>query len=604
MKRLLTILAFNVLLCVGIWAVQAWPGAVEVKQPDGTYLTILLHGDEDFHYYTTDDGVLLVQQDGKYFIARTEADGHLTATTQLAHKAANRSQVERQLVEAQDKQAFLTHGMGERVVQQKRREPINTEGTTLFPHIGSPKAIVILAEFNDTTFTIDNPKRSFEDYFNSNQPLESYGFGEQQNITSVAQYFKNVSMGAYKPQFDIYGPVTLPSPLKTYGGTTSGGTNERMDLLLKDACTLLDDTLDFTQYDADGDGYVDLVVVIYAGYSESMSGNSVECIWPKSGTVTSAGSYDGKRVWRYAVSAELNGFPGCWSKEPFKRINGIGTLCHEFCHTLGMPDFYPTVNSIKGDNQGMEYWSLMDSGNYNGNGYYPVALNAWEREAFEWIQIPTLEETAELEIKPLDEGGTAYRIVNDNDNNEYYVIENIQKIGHNIMQRGKGLLVYHVNYDPTSFSLSSNSVNNIKGSPRMTVVPADGLLFASYNVGKTIDGVTIVYTDFYNQLAGDPFPGTSGLNCVNDTLDLVNFHIYNGDTFNKGLENITQQEDGTITLKYVQDITDGIFTATTVTSPRHDDGQYYTIDGRRAGSNFQNLPSGIYIRGGKKQVKL
>ena len=348
------------------------------------------------------------------------------------------------------------------------------------------------------------------------------------------------------------------------------------------------------------------VIILYAGYSESMSGNSADCIWPKSGTVA-GGNYDGKTVSRYAVSAELNGFPGCWSSAPWQRINGIGTLCHEFCHTMGMPDFYPTGKqgqSVKGNNQAMEYWSLMDSGNYLINGYEPVALTAWEREAFEWIEIPNLTDDQDLELKSIDDGGSAYRILNDNDNSghEYFIIENIQNIGHNSAQKGHGMLVYHIDYDPNLFSMSYNKVNNTKGHPRMTIVPADNLLFAQYNVGKTIDGVYINNKYFYDELAGDPFPGTSHVTALNDTTNHVNFKVFNGATLNKAFDEITEHSSGIVSLKFISNFTDHLNGIHELQgSAINDDKHVYTLDGRRV-NNPAILPKGIYIRNGKKVV--
>ena len=84
----------------------------------------------------------------------------------------------------------------------------------------------------------------------------------------MGKYFSDVSFGAFTPQFDVYGPVSLPDSLKVYGGTTSGGDGENMTKLFRDACTLMDDSLDFSQYDANNDGEVDLIIIIYAGYSE------------------------------------------------------------------------------------------------------------------------------------------------------------------------------------------------------------------------------------------------------------------------------------------------------------------------------------------------
>lgn len=602
MYRFITVVLFLASV-IGCYAVKAWPFPVDVRQSDGTILTVILHGDEDFSYYTTLDGVLLVQQDNDFFVASIDANGELSATSLLAHNAGQRTPAEKQLANQQDRRLFLEAGQQEANLRKVRREPINTTGT-MFPHEGTPKAIVILAEFQDTAFTIENPRRSFDDYFNSFTRLVDYGRGEASNTCSVAKYFDFISFGKFKPQFDVYGPVKLPKKLKNYGGTRGDGKDERMDLLLQDACTLMDDSLDFSQYDANGDGYADLVIIIYAGYSQSMSGNSSDCIWPKSGNV-SGGTYDGKGVSRYAVSAELNGFPGCWSTAPFQRINGLGTLCHEFCHTMGLPDFYPTDESAKGDNQGMEFWSLMDSGNYLSNGYAPVALTAWEREAFGWIEIPTLTENADLDIWALDEGGCAYRITNDNDESghEYFIIENIQKTGINYAQKGHGLMVYHVDYNKTAFSISggTNSVNNRKGRPRMTVVPADGLLFAQYNVGDTIDGKVIKNADFYAQLAGDPYPGTSMATELNDTTETVNFQVYTGDRLNKALGSIIESEDGVITLHYIHDFTSGVITPTTPAFKTDDN--IYTLDGRNVGTSLEQMPKGIYIVRGKKVVR-
>jgi immune inhibitor A len=600
MKRILTVL-FGLLFTANMWAVKAYPLPVTVRQPDGSTLTVVLHGDEDFHYYTTLDDVLLVQKDGAYYIGSTTPGGALVATTQLAHDSRERSMEERRLATLQDREAFLSASETLRGMRKMQREPIDSVGMLFFPHWGSPRAVVILAEFQDTTFTIENPKKSFDEYFNATKPLEDHGRGENRNFVSVRQYFKLASQGQYTPDFDVYGPVTLPSPLKTYGGDVGGeGKGERMDLLFQDACYLLNDSIDFSKYDSNKDGYVDLVIVVYAGYSQSMSGNSSECIWPKSGT-TSGGTYDGKRVSRFAVSAELNGFPGCWSTAPWERINGIGTLCHELCHTLGLPDFYPTGSAWKGDNQAMEYWSLMDSGNYLTNGYTPCALNAWEREAFGWKDIAPLEVGGEVELKSIDDGGQALRIYNAVDSNEYYVLENIQNIGLNTYQKGHGLIVTHVEYDPTSFSLRSNTPNNIKGHPRMTVVPADGLLFAQYNVGKTIDGKTIKNADFYNELAGDPFPGTKGVTCLNDTMGIVNFQVYNGTKLNKALADITESKDGVVNFTFIDNFDDYLAGISTPSmEPRKSDGRIFTLDGREVQGT---LPRGIYIQNGKKVVK-
>ena len=595
---------FITLVCLlsalSIKADKAYPFPVDIRQSDGTTLTIVLHGDEYFHFYSTADGVLLVQENGNYYVAQVNEDGTLRPTPLLAHNDGMRTAQEKEYILAQDKELFYRCAEEQIQINRVRREPVSASNLE-FPHLGSPKAIVILAQFADTPFTLEAPKASFEQYFNNEGALKDMGRGEAGNISSVKDFFKAMSFGKYEPQFDVYGPVTLPDSLKKYGGSNSTGTDENMSKLFKDACTAMDDSLDYSQYDENNDGYVDLVIIIYAGYSQSVTGNSNECLWPKSGNCN-GGKYDGKSVSRFGINAELNGFPGCYSAAPYERINGIGTLCHEFSHCLGLPDFYPTGNAWKGDNQAMEFWSIMDSGNYLSNGNAPAAYTAWEREALEWLEIPTLTEAGDLEIAPIDYGGTAYRILNDNNElgSEYFIIENIQNRGYNVRQKGHGLLVYHVNYNAAAFSLSSNSVNNQKGKPRMTVVPADGLLFAQYN----INGTTVKNSDFYNQLAGDPYPGTSMRTELNDTLDIVNFQVYTGESLNKALENISE-ENGKIYLTFINDFQqhlDGIAEIpAAVVKPGHD--LIYTLDGRLAGHDMMALPRGIYIKNGRKIIK-
>lgn len=538
------------------WAVKAYPSPIEVRQADGTTLTVILHGDEDFHFYTTLDGILLVQREDGYYIGAIDDQGELSGTQLLAHNAGERSAEEIHLASLQNRDAFYAKSETCRSSLRAKREPIDDSSNQhLFPRMGAPRVVVILVEFNDSDhhFTIENPKRSFNDFFNATTPLEDHGRGENHNFVSVHQYFKQTSFGQLAPEFDVYGPVKLPNDMSIYGCDHGGeGKGERMDLLLRDACMLMTDSIDFSQYDSNKDNQVDLVIIIHAGYSQAMAGNSSDCIWPKWG-VTSGGVYDGKHVQNYVVCAELNGYPGCWSSAPYERINGIGIVCHEMCHAMGLPDFYPKINAVRGDNQSMEDWSLMDNGTYLNNGYTPCALNAWEREAMGWMEISTLDIGGKIEIKPIDEGGTAYRITNPDEPHEYFVLENIQNISLNTYQKGHGLVVTHVEYDTTAFSVQNgNTVNNIKGHPRMTVVPADGLLFSHYNIGKTINGKEIRYVDFYEEMAGDPFPGTKGMTELNDTMNIVNYKFYNGEgKTNKALANIYESSDGVVTFDFI-----------------------------------------------------
>ena len=591
MKKILLLLTF-IFISTATWAVKAYPFPVTVQQSDGTQLTILIRGDEHYHWYTTEDGVILCRKGNDYYIALVNSNGDLEATTQLAHNKDKRSEAEQQLVAKQNKVAFKSSIGAKRARRKASVEDEIYSDASYFPHKGSPKAVVILAEFQDTPFTVTNPRRSFNQYLNGKGRPQNYDNQEDYNYSSVGQYFADMSFNQFTPQFDIYGPVKLPHNSNYYGENSSNATDINFFDLVKDACTLMNDSLDFSKYDSNNDGLVDLVYVVYAGYAESMTGNSADCIWPKSG-YHNYGTFDGKQVARYGVNNELNGNP------PYTGINGIGLFCHEFSHTLGLPDLYQSTQEHCDNNQEMEFWDLMDSGEYCKNGWYPAPYTAWEREAMGWMEIETLTSEAQIQLTPIQEGGKAYRIVNDNAPNEYYIIENIQERGWYDVKssgksiRGHGMLVYHVDYNKDLFRLSSLP-NSVKGHPRMTVVAADGLL-QSYDNSADRDG-------FYLQMNGDPFPGISGVTSLNDDMKRQDgksmLFTYTG-KLNKPIFNIKEDENGVITFDFLKD-----FSGTGISKPiythEEQDSRIFTLDGRYAGTDINTLPKGIYIMGKKK----
>lgn len=607
MKKILFIFTF-ILFTTASWAAKAYPLPVTITQADGTPLTIILRGDEHYHWYMTEDGALLCRQGNAYYVAAVEADGSLSATKQLAHNKDLRSNVERELISKQDRIAFSTRVKAKSARRRASIEDDLLSEQTLFPHSGTPKAVVILAEFQDTPFTITNPRRSFEQYLNGKGRSVNYDNGEASNLSSVAQYFSDMSFKKFIPQFDIYGPVKLPDSLKYYGGNSYNKNGDLIQTdvhfgnLIKDACTLMNDSLDFSAYDANNDGYVDLVYIVYAGFSESLSGNSSDCIWPKSG-FQNFGKFDGKTVARYGVNNELNGTPGTYSNPPLYRINGIGLFCHEFSHTLGLPDLYQSNNQACDNNHEMEFWDLMDGGEYTKNGNVPTPYTAWEREAMGWMNIETLSEQGQLQLTPIQEGGKAYRIVNDNATNEYYIIENIQERGwydaksNGNSIKGHGMLVYHVDYNKSYFTLGQKP-NETKNHPRMTIVAADGLL-------QSLDNSESL-THYYQEMNGDPFPGTSGVTSLTDDMTRQDgksmLYTYTG-KLNKPIYNIKEDEDGVISFDFMKD-----YSETGISKPiiyrEEQDQRIFTIDGRYAGTDLKALPRGLYIIGKRKvQVK-
>ena len=613
-----TVLILITLLChLASHASTGWPYPITVSQPDGTQLTIRINGDADFNWVSTLDNVVLKQVGNGYYIANIDTNGMLSSSGTLAHDADKRSSAEQSLCKKQDVKAFLT-------VNTRPERLAATRGfggkssTSFFPHTGSPRAIVLLVQFANRPFKVQ-PRKAFNQYLNSMADKhQDFGNAENRNTGSVKRYFSDMSGGKFKPQFDLYGPITMPKNAAYYGEGSS--SMERYRELVSEACTMMDDSLDFSMYDADKDGNVDLVYIIYAGYGESVS--SIDStLWPKAFVCGTEIKKDGKYVRLAGISNELNGRPdGKYSSTSGLLINGVGLFCHEFSHCMGLPDFYPTVSPQwttandkqdfdAYDNQGMEDWDVMDNGIYLYNGYSPTAYTAWEREKMGWLTIETLTKEGKVELKSIDEGGKAYRIKNDKNTsgNEYYIVENIQANGWNKKLPASGMMVSHVEYVPRAFSVfhgGDNSVNNIKKHPRMTIVPADGYLPSSYRKVPNSSNLTAPYMkkeQYDEQLAGDLYPGKNNVNRLTDAQNMVNYAPWTGGMLNKPIYNIALK-NGIVTFDFLKDQTStGIELPESATDSSNEE-KIYTIDGRYVGTNLNALPKGVYIKGKKKVV--
>ena len=599
----LTIFVCLMLCSLTTWAAKAVSIPVQVRQADGSVITVILRGDEHINWYTTLDGVLLVQGvDNNYYIGKVEKNGNLIATKQLAHEALTRSQAERNLIAKQDKEKFFAYV--NKVAEESEnaynnslltRGPIVDSGyggVPYFPHTGSPKALVILAEFQDTTFTIQDTKEIFTNYLTNEGHFTDTRYGQDLNYKGVRGYFKDCSYGQFTPEFDVVGPIKLPKEQTYYG---EGDDN--IEALMEDACSAIDSIVDFADYDANNDGMVDLVYIIYAGHSANYRGNKVSNIWPKSGTVNISNTYDGKRICRYGVSNELNGSEKISKNK--KKINGIGLFCHEFSHTLGLPDIYAYKTPAEDqDDQGMEFWDLMDGGTEVRGGRVPASYLAWEREVMGWMKIDELKNDSSIEkLKSIDNGGKAYKIVNPNNSNEYIVLQSIQKgpwyQGWRDGTYGKGLLAYRISYPSNKVNVF-DFPNNVKGKPRVIPIPADGKILAAKNATS--------YLEYINQHNGDLYPY--------NRIDYISgFKMFDGSILEKSIVNIKENDGGDSNNNYVNFEFKNGLVPTGIQPPSIieriiSDNRIYTLDGRYVGTDASILPHGIYIQNNKKFVKL
>ena len=309
-------------------------------------------------------------------------------------------------------------------------------GRQNFPTQGDIKSIVILVQYKDVSFTVKNPTEYYKNMLNQE------GFDQYGGVGSARDFFVENSAGQFRPQFDVYGPITTQYKRSYYGAQVGNRHDSNPSAMVLEACKQLDATVDFSQYDLDGDGMIDNIYVIYAGQGQATYGGS-DTVWPHSATISNGPVYDGVRVGRYATSNE-------WE---YQRPDGIGTFVHEFSHVMGLPDLYSTAyaNSVTPG-----AWSTMDQGPYNGDGCRPAYYTAFERNALGWIDLKVLDSPSNVTLPDIS-NNEAYIIPTMIDT-EFFLLENRQQRGWDTDVPGHGLLVWHIDFDKTVFNL--NNVNN------------------------------------------------------------------------------------------------------------------------------------------------
>ena len=443
------------------FAIKAIPHPVIFVQPDGSELTIRVQGDEFGHYRTTEDGYLITQNDKGFYVY--DLIGSTANTTPIvARNISKRSQAELNILKS-IKKADATAIYASKA-QKAKASGIkrNTKVQKAFPLIGTPKSLVILVNFSDKSYVVPTPQVSYTNLLNQ------VGYSGNGATGSARDYFMSASLGKFVPTFDVVGPYTLPNNQAFYGKNDSNGDDSAPQQMVIDACTLANDAgLDFTQYDTDNDGVVDNVFVYYAGYNEA-EGGPTNTVWPHRWNLPNKlTKFDGKAVFDYACTSELNGSSG-------SNMCGIGTFSHEFGHVLGLPDYYHTA----ADKNTLNNWTIMDSGAYNNNGRTPPNYSGYDRFYLGWLTPQQINTADDYTLQPMYQGVTppattdqqAYLLSatthNLNGGNptpkEFFMLEYRQKTSWDTYLPGEGMLIWHIDYDQTAWN--DNSPNNYTGT--------------------------------------------------------------------------------------------------------------------------------------------
>lgn len=492
-KRLLLTLVALVLTTVTILAVPAKPGLKKkITLKDGSTIELTLHGDEHFSFYTDAANKAFLLKDGALIsLTQEEVAQKWNATKQYRMELAGHN--------------------NRRAARAGKPSKVTT---------GNQRGLVILLEYPDRKFVTENPQPTFNRFFNEE------GYNEGGMAGSVRDYFKKQSYNQLTIDFDVVGPFTTANDMEYYGKhyTDDSGYehNDRHPaIMVREAIDAAEaDGVDFSKYDWDQDGEVDQVFVIYAGYAEAQGGDP-ETIWPHEWSLAGEGKrvqYDGVWINTYGCAAELRDNEGA-------NMDGIGTACHEFSHCLGLPDMYDT----NGQNYGMSYWDVMDSGSYLDNSRTPAGYTSYERWFSRWMEPVEIKEMKRIEgMKPLATNPEAYILYNEQNKNEYYLLENRQPVDFDGKLYGHGLLILHIDYNESAWT--SNKVNTVTDHQRASIIPADD------NLEYSLKGIQ-----------GDPWPGKTGntqlTNYSTPAATLFNANTDGRKLMSKPIDNITEDTD-------------------------------------------------------------
>lgn len=558
MRKLST---FMGLLFLGIgtcMAVPALPGLMKLTQPDGSVVEASIIGDERFHYYESSAGeILLRDASGVLRPAVVTASGELEACGSITGKPTSPAVRKSIMAAVAARSARLEEGVNRvapNVIKPK------------FPTTGTVTGLILLVDYQDVKLT---PQATLEHY---DRICNESGYSSEATYGSVLDYFTSQSNGIFTPRFDVAGPLTLPHDRAYYGMADNGLVNQ-----FRDACLEADrQGLDFSKYDINEDGFVDFLFVIFAGHGEAQGG-PYESVWPAMMDLSSYvfDYFDGLNLGVAACSCELKGGSGT-------DLDGVGTICHEFSHILGLADIYDSSGQ---SGYGMGHYDIMDIGTYNDNFVTPSGYTAMDKYTLGWLTPTVLDSPqSDVVLRPFNETHEAAFIVNPDNPDEYYTLENRQQQGWDKGIPGHGLVVSYCHYDRKLWN--RNVVNAVAaGYDHVRIVAADNVWMA-----KPADE------------AGDTFPGTSDNSSLSGETSPAAVWMSSGSRkpVEWKISNIRESADGVVTFDFegssgIADVVSGAegvsVRGNSIIVP--EGSSVYNVSGRVVRPD--NLPAGIYL---------
>ena len=495
-----------------MYAVPAIPDPVVMTQPDGKTLTVIIKGDERINWYESLDGyTLLYNKAGYLSYAQLDEAGSLQPSDYIATDIEKRDIVTASFLHNIKKKLFYSDVQIQLMLKVWEIEDnFAAQGENRGEKIeGLYKTLCAFVQFPEKSFikTIDD----FEGLMNQLGYTSSGAYG------SVRDFFKESSYDKFDLIVTLCGIYTAPNSQTYYAG--SGGTANCGPLARWAAQQVAAEPhIDFSEYSTGTNNQVDGFHFIFAGRGRE-AGGGPETIWSHKSQFSPAVTKNGKSIRVYSCSPELL----------YSDITTIGVICHEMTHAFGAPDFYDTNGATGGQFEGTGRWDIMAGGSWNGSpgGNRPAHHNMYTKIQFGWVAPVILNAPITILNMPnAAENPIAYRI-NTTTANEYYLLENRQRIKFDTNIPGDGLIIYHVHSQIAA--PTSNNTINATHPQRMYPVCAS----------RTSQQMPSSSPDSYGNInsAGCPFPGTSNQISFTDNTTPA-MRSWNNSNNNKPITNI------------------------------------------------------------------
>ncbi|MDD4684471.1 MAG: M6 family metalloprotease domain-containing protein [Bacteroidales bacterium] len=502
----LAVMMLLLAISINLLAIPANPVPITIKQPNGKLLTLTPKGDEKVNWASTTDRYTLVRNNESVFVyGQLNEEGDLIPSRYIASNPDQRSKQESEFL------STLPYDLRYSNKQIKEKIDLFDKGDIQHKSVtsGTAKLLLVLVDFSDKPFTFTQ-----SDFYNL---CNQVGYSANGATGSVKDYYRDNSNGALNMEIDVVGPITLPNTSAYYA-------NNRMQAFVSGALNAIDGSVDFSQY-LNGETKVSNVHFVFAGRSQASTQDPTE-IWPHKSTISNNIVKDGVRFSSYSCSSE---------KKSSTEMDGIGVMCHEMGHSLGLMDLYDTDYAGTG---GTSYtpgpWCLMDAGSYNNNSNTPPFLNAWERKILGWGNPIVLTTTSTGILPAMADSLTSYQIpIN---NYEYFLLEHRKQKSWDAFVPGNGLIIYHADsrlLEGTN-AFYSNDIN---------IDPTNKGFYIEVSTGNPSQSSSS-YAPFVGMSGKDYFTNES----MPQSIDK------NGNPTNRPITHIEYINDSTISFSFLSDL--------------------------------------------------